>query len=184
MIDMVDIYELRNHLRHLNLEENDFLIIKKLIESHDFKNIEKLDILYIILYTIKFPENEFTDNEIREKISIIVDQLSDISIYNYTQEELNKIKIFYFYYLKKVANINDLDELINELENTITNNINTLISQEAMLYINEELRMVLLNYYHFYNDIYLKNESKIIEHLKIAKEQKDFRLKIATILNQ
>ena len=180
MIDRVDLYTLLNNLYHLFITEEDLITIKKLITEKDFKGIDKLDILYIITMAIRPIENEYSDLEINTKCSDIVDKIIPISNFNYTEDEVYKIKLFYYYLYKKIPEKSALFEAIETLNNIIINNTNQL--SPLIKYINEELRIILLEYYQHSDNIYDSNITNIENHLQLAKQNKQFRLEIASIL--
>lgn len=181
MIDRVDLFTITNHLFHLFLDENDIIIIKDIISQKNFKNIEKLDILYIITLPARPINVEYNDEELQIRCNKIIDQLIEISKFNYSNDEIEILKKYYFYLYKKI-NKDDVGTNINNLEHLITNEIDNLIP--LVKYINEELRLILLENYQYSDNIYEQKIDSIETHLRIAQSTKKFRLEIASILRE
>ena len=182
MIDTLSIYALKNKLYHLR-DDFDLNTIQQIIEEKSFfKKYQKMDLIYIIYFS-NFPRNpEYNKEEIRQRCNNIINKILTISIENYTEDEIQKIKLLYFlHYLTNTLldfDVNIIKLFISEIESYIIENINE--DDIAMRYVNEELRLALLTFYQYSGDLYQEYEEQIEYHLEKAQKWIKFRLDIAT----
>ena len=183
MIDDLKLYELKNKLYHLDTDIDDDLILN-ILDNKDFDNYEKMDVLYFIYLSIRPSNIDYTDEELRQRTKSIIYKVSNLSKYKYTEDELDKIALLYFYNIRN-RNSKTRDEVINfikELENIVLNDISNL--SLSIQFVNEELRMILLNLYQYSGDIYDIYEPRIVDQLNIAKERVPLRLQVSEILGR
>ena len=175
------LYELRSKLYHLDTDIDDELI-SFILSNRNFQGYEKMDILYIInLATFSSVTKDYSDEEMRKRCDFIIDKLNNLSQYKYSETEIIGLKLLYFINTKKLFTDRDeVQQRIEELESIIIDDISEL--SLSMAYLNEELRMALLNFYHAFGDNYDEYYEKIQFHLNIAQEQVPLRLKVAEIL--
>lgn len=183
MIDELKLYELRNKLYHLNTDIDDDLILN-ILDNKDFEGYEKMDVLYFIYLSIRPSNTDYTNEEIRLRTQTIVYKVSNLSKYNYTEDELDKIGFLYFCNSRK-RNNETKDEIINLiklLEKRVVEDISEL--PLSIQFVNEELRMILLSLYQYSGDIYDIYEPRIMPQLNIAKERVPLRLQVSEILGR
>ena len=183
MIDELKLYELRNKLYHLDTDIDDDLILN-ILDNKDFEGYEKMDVLYFSYCSIRPSNTNYTNEEIRQRTKDIVYKVSSLSKYNYTEDELNKIALLYFYNSRKKNNEtkDEIISLIEGLEGNIVEDISEL--PLSIQFVNEELRMILLSLYQYSGDIYDIYEPRIMAQLNIAKERVPLRLQVSEILGR
>lgn len=183
MIDELKLYELRNKLYHLDTDIDDDLILN-ILDNKDFGDYEKMDVLYFIYLPIRPSNTNYTNEEIRLRTQTIVYKVSNLSKYNYTEDELDKIALLYFYRSRKRNNEtkDDIINLIELLEKRVIEDISDL--PLSIQFVNEELRMILLGLYQYSGDIYDIYEPHMMAQLNIAKERVSLRLQVSEILGR
>lgn len=183
MIDELKLYELRDKLYHLDTDIDDDLILN-ITNNKDFEKNEKMDVLCFIYLSIRPSNTDYTNEEIRQRTKNIIYKVSSLSKYDYTEDELNKIALLYFYNSRKRNNEtkDDIINLIEELEENVVEDISRL--PLSIQFVNEELRMILLSLYQYSGDIYDIYEPRIMTQLNIAKERVPLRLQVSEILGR
>ena len=183
MIDELKLYELRNKLYHLDTNIEDDLILN-ITDNKAFEKNEKMDVLCFIYLSIRPSNTNYTNEEIRQRTKNIIYKVSSLSKYDYTEDELNKIALLYFYNSRKRNNEtkDEIISLIEELEENVVEDISEL--PLSIQFVNEELRMVLLSLYQYSGDIYDIYEPRIMTQLNIAKERVPLRLQVSEILGK
>lgn len=181
MLDIIEIYELKNKLYHLASDIDDNLFLK----YFESKNLEKyLDVLDAVVYsTVKPISSDISKlslDEIYNKCKVIIDQATMLSQYQYSKEDSLKLAILYFLDILPIQlGQSDIEKYIQQLEQLISNNTNLPKNEQ---YLNEELRLQFLALCQSSSELYVKYEDKIQEHLNIAKNMINLRLEINELI--
>ena len=186
-MDVLKYYELRNKLFHLDSNIDDELILyvvnlAKIQEIGKFADIIKV----ISISNVLSPDIlQLSQDDIFTKCKNIVLKFTNLSNYNYSESDINKLTIFYYL---KILDISEVakkmgdQELIKLLEDIVVDQTDDLPQCEQFL--NEELRIMLLKALQATPSHYGQNEDKILKHLEIAKSMVALRQHVDGLLQE
>lgn len=187
-MDLVKYYELKNKLFHLDSNIEDDLILN-LISIKSLQNIGKFaDILRIVYFSTPAMLDEeimqLSYNDFFNKCKNIIIKIANLSIYTYSEEDIDKIALFYCLNNKGIDQvIKEIgeEELIQTLDNVVTDETNL---SQAEQFLNEELRLFLLYVLQVNPMHYQQNEDKILTQLNIAKTMTDLRQQVSRLIEK
>lgn len=183
MFDILKMYELKNKLYHLNIDIDDDLFLNYFDNKKLDKYLEILDaVVYATMKPIASDAASFDSDEILIRCDTILQKAINVSSYTYTEQDLQKILIlYYFQIISSQLENDDIEKYITKLESLVQDNINLPDNEQ---YLNEELRMLLLSLYQATGELYIKYEDKIQHHLNIAKQMTELRSRVSESMKE
>ena len=122
---------------------------------------------------------ELTHEEILERCTQIVNQAANLSVFEYSEADIEKFSFLYF--LNIITDrINDLEEYEDICEACESYVSDELDMPQVEQYVNEELRMFLLRIYQDYR-CYAQKEESMLHHLTIAKTMISLRREVSEL---